>query len=1229
MKTTRTATAISAVALAFLAITMMPPASSSTAPNPVPLITFISPVSAVPGAQGFTLTVNGANFLAGSAVKWNGGVIETTIVNAGKLTAAVPLALISASGTATITVSNGSPALTSSPIYFPIGTPISTVTMAKIQIATGKSAMSTVVADFNNDGKLDLAVSNFDSSTVSVLLGAGDGTFLAAKNFSSVGASFLPAVGDVDGDGFLDMVVGSNGLSNMLVAKGAGDGTFPNTSSIANSPCESGPVLADVNGDGKLDIVVGNACSSGVSVYLGNGNGTFAAAIALGTTPGNVKSLIVADFNGDGKLDIAAAGNNGVYIYLAIGPETWGAPTAVAGIASAVEIAAGDFDGDGKVDLVASSQNVPGIFLLKGVGDGTFQTAVVLPLGPGQEIADNYYAVSAADLDADGNLDMIASTVSNVQVFTGNGAGSFHSPKILATGGLNYQLGVGAFVTGGSLGVAGAATGAPAGINVYLPTISISPLSIDFGSVNLGSTGQQIFAITNTTVSTVTITGITLGANGGDYSETDTCAAPLSPGAACTATVTFAPLAAGVRAAALTLADNAAGAPQAAPLTGTGVAAPNAILSLTVLTFGTQGVGVVSAPMPVTLTNTGTGALTGLAISVTGTNSADFGQTNNCSATLAVNASCTVSVTFTPGATEARSASLQFADNASNSPQSVALSGTGVLSPVKLVYTTAPPNSIIAGGTIGLISVAVETAQSMIVTNSNASIQVTITGPNGFSQSLTHGVISGVATFDFSAVNLNTAGEYTAGATSTDLQSTSAITTVTAKTTAPQMNLTGFPSPAFSNVAHTFTISVSDTFGNAITSYAGTVTLTSSDSFALFSPAVYTFVPNDLGARLFTGTLVTLGQQNIFVSDGVLQTAKTIQVNARPQFVVNAQADDGGRALCDGSEACSLRSAINQSNTLGAGDITVDTSQFVGLPPFTSTLANGALELNGSINITGPGPSQFAISADGESGVFQVDAGTVATISGLGVKFGSVIGNGGGIANAGTLTLTNVAVTNSTAGANGGGIYSTGNLTVNLSAISGNSATLNGGGIASSGTLTFYDSTISGNAAAGSGGGITNSGLLTVPQSTLSGNQAVDGSAIANEVTGTLTLAQSTVSGNATTGQAGATVANANTAPGAVTILNSIVAGNISASGDCPNCMAQVGFNVFDVAAGTLNLGALADNGGPTNTMVPAVGSPVIGAGSVALALSPGVPQSLANDQRGEGFVRVVNASVD
>ncbi|PYU91478.1 MAG: hypothetical protein DMG25_14595, partial [Acidobacteria bacterium] len=199
------------------------------------------------------------------------------------------------------------------------------------------------------------------------------------------------------------------------------------------------------------------------------------------------------------------------------------------------------------------------------------------------------------------------------------------------------------------------------------------------------------------------------GADSGDFAQTNNCNSSLAAGAQCTINVTFRPAATGTRTGTLTVTDNASGSPQTASLTGTGVA-PAATLSPTSLTFASQDVGATSAPQAVTLSNPGSGPLSISSIAITGANSGDFAQTNNCGSSVAAGAKCTINVTFRPTATGTRTGTLTVTDNASGSPQTVSLTGIGVrpaasVSPTSLLFlpqligTTSAPQRVTLSNT--------------------------------------------------------------------------------------------------------------------------------------------------------------------------------------------------------------------------------------------------------------------------------------------------------------------------------------------------------------------------------------------------------------------------------------------------------------------------------------------------------------------------------------------------
>jgi hypothetical protein len=165
-----------------------------------------------------------------------------------------------------------------------------------------------------------------------------------------------------------------------------------------------------------------------------------------------------------------------------------------------------------------------------------------------------------------------------------------------------------------------------------------------------------------------------VGANAGDFAETDTCGTSLAPGAACNVSVTFTPAIAGLRKGALAFSDSDPGSPHAIALTGTGTflaEAPGA------LAFGAQAVSTASVPQSITLTNTGGSAVSFYSIRVTGPNAGDFSLSNGCGTMLAAGTSCMVSVTFKPAAAGTRQGGVYVGLVGGANPAKLALSGNG------------------------------------------------------------------------------------------------------------------------------------------------------------------------------------------------------------------------------------------------------------------------------------------------------------------------------------------------------------------------------------------------------------------------------------------------------------------------------------------------------------------------------------------------------------------------
>ncbi|HXD31378.1 MAG TPA: VCBS repeat-containing protein [Pyrinomonadaceae bacterium] len=268
-----------------------------------------------------------------------------------------------------------------------------------------------VSADFDKDGKLDLATANGNENNISVLLGNGDGTFKAAVSYATPGKAADIATADYNRDGFLDLAMPVGNVIGVMLANGNG-GFGPLTS----YPAAAGVTTVrhgDVNGDKKLDLVTTSVNAKTVSVLLGNGDGTFQSAINS-PTGGNTQpsSVVVGDFNRDGKNDVAVAflAPPSVNIMLGNGNGSFAAPSYSSGqINTPVDLKAGDFNGDGKIDLVSTGVFIgPHADVFLGKGDGTLNTSAPFGDGPG------CIAATVSDFNSDTKPDL--AVVANGQV---------------------------------------------------------------------------------------------------------------------------------------------------------------------------------------------------------------------------------------------------------------------------------------------------------------------------------------------------------------------------------------------------------------------------------------------------------------------------------------------------------------------------------------------------------------------------------------------------------------------------------------------------------------------------------------------------------------------------------------------------------------------------------------------------------------------------------------------
>jgi predicted outer membrane repeat protein len=387
------------------------------------------------------------------------------------------------------------------------------------------------------------------------------------------------------------------------------------------------------------------------------------------------------------------------------------------------------------------------------------------------------------------------------------------------------------------------------------------------------------------------------------------------------------------------------------------------------------------------------------------------------------------------------------------------------------------------------------------------------------------------------------------------------------------------------------------------------------------SPAI------DAGSNSITGvTIPTTDQRGAIRGPAGLNAGANVDIGAyeaSSSYLVTTAADS--------NDLGTLRTAVgwaNQSTNANPENISnpapntivFDTSGAFSTPQ-TITLSRslGTLDLTNTTTpeaIDGPGALVVTVSGAEQVGVFNVGGSVNAAIAGLTIADGSAF-YGGGIFNDGTLQLTSAAVSNNSSpggGSGGGGIYSQGTLTLSNSTVADNSAQYGGGIQNYSGMLTLTNSTLAGNSASYGGGLLNYYGTLTLNDSTVADNSAQDGGGgIDNSfANGTVTLGNTIIAGNSltTSGGSGPDV------HGPVNSLGYSLVGNTSGSTGLSPTTDLLNVNPL--------LSPLGNYGGPTQTFALLPGSPAINVGKNAL-----IPSGTTTDQRGPGFPRIVNGTVD
>ena len=311
-----------------------------------------------------------------------------------------------------------------------------------VSYTTGGKPNFVQLADLNQDQLLDAIVADEDSDAVLVMLGDGRGGFGAPSSFAAGTAPASLVVEDLDDDGWLDVVTADYFSNSLSVLLGNGNGTFDSSDTIDLGEQVDSVAAADLNGDGFVDLATTRGVAN-LLLLFGTGTGDFGPVerVALANNDGTTASppfnskLVIYDADNDGDNDIVLAeGPSAVSILLNDGQGTLVLDDSISVVASTASVATADLNLDGNADVVALGNGSESIYGLLGDGDGHYPAP---PTGsPDVAIGDRPIALDLGDFNGDGHDDIVTANQDgdSITILTGDGSGQFQWLSEISTG---------------------------------------------------------------------------------------------------------------------------------------------------------------------------------------------------------------------------------------------------------------------------------------------------------------------------------------------------------------------------------------------------------------------------------------------------------------------------------------------------------------------------------------------------------------------------------------------------------------------------------------------------------------------------------------------------------------------------------------------------------------------------------------------------------------------------